>query len=61
MQQRPQPQPLSWVRGRYSKVARLGAGWALPRWHLDATRPREALVSCVREHPAVRAWTRVAA
>lgn len=61
VQLRPAPQPLSWVRGRATKVARLGAGWVLPRWHLDALAPCNELVERVRQHPAVRDWRRVAA
>jgi predicted nucleotide kinase in modified base biosynthesis len=53
---RPRPQPEAWVRGRDTKVRRLGAGWVLPRWHLDATAPPASLVARLQAHPAIQTW-----
>jgi hypothetical protein len=56
MAERVDPQPLSWVRGRYPNVRHLGSGWTLPRWHLDATQPLAQLRDRLANHPALLAW-----
>jgi hypothetical protein len=44
---------VAWVASRYTKCARLAAGWTLPRWRLDARRPAAAVVAAVAQHPAL--------